>query len=136
IFLHALERLGTDQAPLPGNLLALSAYVFGEGRFTILDGSNGSSWGFGKPNNFTVDPQHAQKFLTTSLNVLLRVADTSATQLPDGAARLSTAFYAAKVLEPKMASYHPALQDQWLAVTSRLAALNAEGSGPSILKAV
>src|SRR5262245_22106360 len=52
LYLHALQGLSVAQTPLPGQLLALSAYPFGEGQIRIRDGSNNSSWGFGKPDNF------------------------------------------------------------------------------------
>src|SRR5215510_1219999 len=43
LYLHALEVLSSAQAPLPGQLLALSAYPFGEGQIRVSDGSNNSS---------------------------------------------------------------------------------------------
>lgn len=125
LYLHALERLRSNPAPLPGQLLALSAYPFGEGEIKISDGSNNSSWGFGKPTNFVVNPQLIQNYLTVSLGTLLRLADPAVTQLPEGASLISYALYAAKRLEPKVVEFHPALHEQWLTVTSRLAALNA-----------
>src|SRR5262245_8114019 len=84
LYLHALERLRSNPAPLPGQLLALSAYPLGEGEIKISDGSNSSSWGFGKSNNFVVNPQLIQSYLTVSLGTLLRLADPAVTQLPDG----------------------------------------------------
>jgi len=125
LYLHALEGLRSNPAPLPGQLLALSAYPFGEGEIKISDGSNNSSWGFGKPTNFVVNPQLIQNYLTVSLGTLIRLADPAVTQLPDGASLISYALYAAKRLEPKVVEFHPALHEQWLTVTSRLAALNA-----------
>ncbi|HEV2664156.1 MAG TPA: hypothetical protein VG324_04560 [Blastocatellia bacterium] len=62
LFLHALEGLSAAQTPLPGQLLALRAYPFGEGQITVRDGSAMTSLGFGKPDNFDVNPQHVQKF--------------------------------------------------------------------------
>src|SRR5215475_1342948 len=67
LYLQALEVLNSAQAPLPGQLLALSAYPFGESKISVRDGSNSSGWGFGKPDNFEVNPQHIQKFLTVAL---------------------------------------------------------------------
>jgi hypothetical protein len=128
--------LSAAQTPLPGQLLALSAYPFGEGQIRIRDGSNNSSWGFGKPDNFDVNPQHVQKFLTVALSALQRLADPSVTQAPDAASRLSVALYAAKALESKVAAFHPALQDQWQAMTSSLEALNPGGSAQRILQAL
>jgi len=136
LYLHALEVLSSAQAPLPGHLLALSAYPFGEGQIRVSDGSNSSGWGFGKPENFDVNPEHIQKFLTVALGALQRLADPSLTQAPDGASRLSVALYAAKVLESKVAAFHPALQNQWQEMTNRLESLNSAGSAQSILQAV
>jgi hypothetical protein len=136
LYLHALEVLNSAQAPLPGQLLALSAYPFGEGQIRIRDGSNSSGWGFGKPENFDVNPQHIQKFLTVALSALQRLADPSLTLAPDGASRLSVALYAAKALESKVAAFHPALQDQWQEITGRLESLNPAGSAQSILQAL
>src|SRR5215475_2446593 len=136
LYLHALQGLSVAQAPLPGQLLALSAYPFGEGQIRVRDGSNSSGWGFGKPENFDVNPQHIQKFLTVALSALQRLADPSLTLLPDGASRLSVALYAAKALESKVAAFHPALQNQWQEMTSRLESLNSAGSAQSILRAV
>jgi hypothetical protein len=126
LYLHALQRLSVAQTPLPGQLLALSAYPFGEGGFRIVDGSNSSGWGFGKPDNFDVNPQHVQRFLTVALSALQRLADPSVIQGPDAASRLSVALYAAKSLEPKVAAFHSALQDQWRGMTSSLEALNPQ----------
>ncbi|HKQ76803.1 MAG TPA: hypothetical protein VJ810_24120 [Blastocatellia bacterium] len=134
LFLHALEGLSAAPTPLPGQLLALSAYPFGEGRIRISDGSAGSSWSFGKPDNFTVNPQHAQNFLTVALGALQRLADSSLTISPDSASRLGVAFYASKALEPKIAAFHPALQDRWQEITSRLESLNSGGATQRILR--
>jgi hypothetical protein len=136
LYLHALEVVNSAQTPLPGQLLALSAYPFGEGEIRIRDGSNSSGWGFGKPENFDVNPQHIQKFLTVALSALQRLADPSLTLAPDGASRLSVALYAAKALESKVAAFHPALQEQWQGMTSRLESLNPAGSAQSILQAL
>ncbi len=136
LYLHALELLNAAQTPLPGQLLALSAYPFGEGQIRVSDGKNNSGWGFGKPANFNVNTQHAQKFLTVALNALQRLADPSLTQLPDAASRLSIALYTAKALESKVAAFHPALQDQWQEITSRLEALNPVGSGQKFLQQI
>jgi hypothetical protein len=136
LYLHALEVLSSAQSPLPGQLLALSAYPFGEGQISVRDGSNGSSWGFGKPEKFDVNPQHIQKFLTVALGALQRLADPSLTLAPDGVSRLSVALYAAKALESKVAAFHPALQNQWQEMTSRLESLNPAGSAQSILQAL
>jgi tetratricopeptide (TPR) repeat protein len=136
LYLHALEVLSSAQAPLPGQLLALSAYPFGEGQIRVRDGSNNSSWGFGKPENFDVNPEQIQKFLTVALGALQRLADPSLTQTPDGASRLSVALYAAKALESKVAAFYPALQEQWQGMTSRLESLNPAGSAQSILQAL
>jgi len=134
LYLHALDVLSAAQTPLPGQLLALGAYPFGEGQIRIRDGSNSSGWGFGKPENFDVNPQHVQKFLTVALSSLQRLADPSITLLPDAASRLSIALYAAKALESKVASFHPALQDQWQEISSRLEAMNPVGSAQRILQ--
>ena len=136
LFLHALQGLSAAQTPLPGQLLALSAYPFGEGQIRVRDGSGSSGWGFGKPENFEVNPQHVQKFLVVALNTLQRLADSSITLLPDAASRLSIALYAAKVFESKVAAFHPTLQDQWQEISSRLESLNPAGAGQSILQAI
>ena len=136
LYLHALQALSAAQTPLPGQLLALGAYPFGEGEIRIRDGSNSSGWGFGKPENFDVNPQHVQKFLTVTLGTLQRLADPSVMQSPDGASRLSVALFAAKALESKVAAFHPALQDQWQEMTRSLEALNPGGSAQKILQSL
>lgn len=136
LFLHALAALSAAQAPFPGQLLALSAYPFGEGEIRVRDGSNSSGWGFGKPENFEVNPQHVQKFLTVALGVLQKLADPSIMQAPDAASRLSVGLYTAKVFEPKVAAFHPALQEQWQEMTGKLETLNPAGSGQKILQAL
>jgi hypothetical protein len=136
LYLHALEILSSAQTPLPGQLLALSAYPFGESQIRIVDGSNSSGWGFGKPEKFDVNSQHVQKFLTVTLGALQRLADSPVAQFPDAASRLSVALYAAKALESKVAAYHPALQDQWQGMTRSLEALNPAGSAQSIFQAL
>lgn len=136
LYLHALRGLSAARTPLPGQLLALSAYPFGEGRIEIRDGSNSSGWGFGKPENFDVNPQHVQEFLTVALGALQRLADPSVTQAPDAASRLGVGLYAAKALESKVSAFLPALQDQWQGMTSALEALNTGGSAQRILQAL
>jgi len=136
LYLHALQGLSVAQTPLPGQLLALSAYPFGEGQINIRDGSNNSGWGFGKPENFDVNPQHVQKFLTVALGSLQRLADPSVMQAPDAASRLRVALYAAKALESKVAAFHPALQDQWLGMARSLEALTPDGSAQKILQSL
>ena len=136
LYLHALQRLSVAQTPFPGQLLALSAYPFGEGQINIRDGSNSSGWGLWKPENFDVNPQHVQKFLTVALCALQRLADPSATQAPDAVSRFSVSLYAAKALESKVAAFHPALQDHWQGMTSSLEALNPGGSAQRILQSL
>jgi tetratricopeptide (TPR) repeat protein len=128
LYLHALQSLSVAQTPLPGQLLALSAYPLGEGEIRIRDSSSASGWDFGKPDNFDINPQHVQKFLMVALSALQRLADPSVKQAPDAVSRLSLALYAAKALESKVAAFHPALRDQWQGMTSSLEALNSSSS--------
>lgn len=132
LYARALNRLRADAAPLPGQLLVLVAYPFGLGSVGLYNGQNSQGYGFGGPRDFTVDPQVVRLLLTTAHAVLARVAEPATLQLPDGAARLNSAFYAAKLLEPRVAEFQPSLLDEWRTVTLRLTTVVAEVTRQSL----
>ncbi|HKX32667.1 MAG TPA: hypothetical protein VJ302_33585, partial [Blastocatellia bacterium] len=134
LYLYALEGLNSNPAPLPGELMALSAYPFGESSIVISDGAHTASWGFTGSDQLKLNPQMAGRFLATSLNALLRVADPAVPQSPGRSSQLGAALFAARALESKVAAHAPALQDQWQALIARLAASNAGGPGANTVR--
>lgn len=129
---QALNRLRADPAPLPSQLLMLSAYPFGSGMVRMTDGQSSYGFGFGDAKNFSIDPLTVRQLLTTAYAVLARVIEPATAQLPDSAGRYNAAFYAIKLLEPKVAEFQPALLDDWRAVGIRLTAITAEKTRQSL----
>ncbi len=136
LYSFALSRLAQEQMPLPGQLLLLSAYPFGEGRVTVSNGGNTYGMGFGKPNNFSIDGQLIQTYLTTSFACLTRHAEAVSDQSPESASRIDSALFAARYLEPRIEKFQPALLPDWQALTGRLSAIASEQSRQSIDRTV
>ena len=132
LFFVALERVAREQFVIPGQLLMLSAYPFGESRVWMTDGRGTSSYGFGAPEKFALDPALIARFLAAAGDILARATEINPAQFPDLAPRLATALFAARLLEPKVAQYQPALLEKWPALLSRLHAATAEGSRDGI----
>jgi hypothetical protein len=132
LFFVALERVGREQFVVPGQLLMLSAYPFGEGRVWMTDGRGTSSYGFGTPSKFELDPALIARFLAAAGDILARTMEINPAQFPDLTPRLATALFAARMLEPKVAQYQPALLEKWPALISRLHAATAEASRDGI----
>jgi hypothetical protein len=118
----ALERLSRDNAPVPGQLLLLSGYPFGDSQVWIAGGDGVNSYRIEVPKDFTVDRQLIQQFISVALTVLNRTAGSDLSQFPDASARLGSALFAARFLEPKVGQFQPALLPEWRAATVRLLA--------------
>ena len=126
LFVQALNRLRVDPAPLPSQLLMLTAYPFALGWVKMLDGRSSSSNGVGVPPNFTPDLALIRQFLTVAYGVLTRIADPGTAQLPDAAGRYVAAMYALKLLELKVAEFQPALLENWRVMIAQMTTLVAE----------
>ncbi|MBI1762426.1 MAG: hypothetical protein HYR56_13420 [Acidobacteria bacterium] len=132
LYLKALNRLRADPAPLPSQLLMLTAYPFGTGMVRIADGQTSYGYGFGAAKNFAVDPLVVRQLLSAAYAILSRVAEPATLQLPDSAGRYNAAFYAAKLLEPKVAEFQPALLEEWRALSLRLTTATTEKTRQSL----
>lgn len=116
----AIDRLGQDNAPVPGQLLLLSAYPFGDKQVWVAGGAGVNSYRFEVPKDFTINVQQVQSFITVAYAVLTRTAGLDLSQFADATTRLGSALFAARLLEPKIAQFQPALLPEWHAVTVRL----------------
>jgi|GEM_PF-1840118 len=125
IYLVALDRLRNDPMAPPGQLMLLSAYPFGEDRVWVSNGGGTSSYGFQVPPNFTVDEALAQRFLAVAAIVISRAAELDPAQVPEAVAQFGAALFAARMLEPKVAKFQPALLGDWRALEARLSNLAA-----------
>jgi len=132
VYLTALERLRNDGAATPGQLLLLSAYPFGENRVWVTDGENTNSYGFQPPKDFTLDEQLIRRFIATAFTVLARTTELDPSQSPDVASWFGGALFAARLLEPKVAQYQPALLGDWRGLGARLAGLTAVKAGDGV----
>ena len=109
----ALERILRDESPMPGQLLLLSAYPFGEGQVWVGGGDGLNSYRIEVPTGFVVDRQLVGQFLDAAFAVLTRVAESDLSQFPDAEARRGSAIFAVRLIEPKVARFRPALAAQW-----------------------
>jgi tetratricopeptide (TPR) repeat protein len=98
----------------------------------MTDGNGTSSYGFGASQKFELDPALIARFLAAAGDILARTMEINPAQFPDLAPRLATALFAARLLEPKVAQYQPALLEKWPALISRLHAATAEASRDGI----
>lgn len=135
-YLTALERALRETPPVPGQLLLLSAYPFGENRVFVSNGSNNSSYGFPPVTDFNIDQGLIAKFLSGAALLLNRMVEINPAQSPDLAGHLNAALFAARYLEPKVAKYQPALIDDWRVMTSRLLAASQERARADIEEAL
>ncbi len=124
----ALERLGRDSAPVPGQLLLLSAYPFGDGQVWIAGGDGVNSYRFEVPRDFVIEKALAQSFIQVALTVLTRTAGSDLSQFPDARSRLGSALFAARLLEPKVAQFQPSLLPEWRTVAMKLMASASDKS--------
>jgi tetratricopeptide (TPR) repeat protein len=132
IYVAALTRLTLHPQPHAGELLLLSAYPFGEDRVWVANGESTNSYGFGVPQGYSPDPQIIGRFLATAASVLAKAAQLNPAQYPEQLVRVSTALFAARLLEPKVAQYQPELQEEWGVLTQRLLALSADATRKGI----
>lgn len=123
IYLASLARLAADPQSHAGQLLLLSAYPFGENRVLVTDGESNNGYGFNVPPGFQPDPQIINRFLVTAFTVIGKATQLNPAQYPEQGPRVGAALFAARVLEPKIAQYQPALIDDWGVAKTRLLAL-------------
>jgi len=116
----ALERLLRDEAPVPGQLLLLSAYPFGEGQVWVGGGDGLNSYRLEVPTGFVVDERLARQFIEAAFAVLTRVAEADLSGFPDAEARRGSAIFAVRLLEAKVARFSPALLPQWRVLAGKL----------------
>lgn len=129
LFLVALDQISRDPAVVPGQWLLLAAYPFGESTVYISDGGGLSSNSFGPPTtNATVDPQLAGRYLGSVAGMLARAAQINPAQSPELQSRIAAAFFTARLLEPKVVKYQPALAEGWREVTQQLSLLTEQKS--------
>lgn len=128
IYSAALARLANSPEAAAGQLLLLSAYPFGEKRVWVSNGESSSSFGFDVPKEAQPDPALIARFLTTAASVLAKAAELNPAQVPDHAPRIATALFTARLLEPKVAQYQPALLEAWRVAFGRLSALTEEAA--------
>jgi hypothetical protein len=127
-YLLALERLARENPPVPGQLLLLSAYPFGESRIYVSDGNSTNSYGFRPIKDFVPNQTVIAKFFAVAGGVLGRALEVNTAQSPDLVATLNIALFAARLLDPKVAKYQPERADEWRGLTGRLIAAAQEGA--------
>src|SRR5262249_12872385 len=120
LYLMALDRLRRDKLPVPGQLLLLSSYPFGDGNVWVSSGDGVNSYHFPVSDKFTIDENLIQHFIATAFTVIARHVGTDISQLPDANVRVGTALFAAKLLQPRIAKYSPERLDEWQSLTNAL----------------
>jgi len=124
LFLTALDQISRNPAGMPGQWLLLAAYPFGETVVYVSDGTGMNSSSFGPPAaNATVDPQIAGRYLASVAGMLARATQINPAQSPELGSRIGTAFFAARLLEPKVVRYEPALLESWRELAQQLSVL-------------
>jgi len=132
LYLLCLNRIVSDESSLPGQLMLLSAYPFGDNSVYVGDGSTTSSSGFPAPKNFTIDPQLINQFFSAAVTILSRTADLNVNASPDAPSRIAVAMFDVTKLRPKVAQFKPALMDTWDSLTARLTAVTPQETFDSI----
>ncbi len=123
LYLMALDRLQRDELPVPGQLLLLAAYPFGDENVWVSSGDGINSYHFPVSDKFIIDEKIVQRFIATAFTVLARNAEAHIRQLPDADARLGAALFAAKLLRPRIAKYSPDRLDAWQGLINALSNL-------------
>ena len=82
VFQAALERVAAEPQVVPGQLLLLAAYPFGENRVWISDGNSTSSIGFSRLPKFEVNERQITGFLRISAAVLNRASEIDIRRIP------------------------------------------------------
>jgi hypothetical protein len=122
LYSMALERLKSDNAPVPGQLLLLSAYPFGDNQVWISSGGGVNRYKFALPPDYKIDQSLINHFFSVAFHVISRNIELDLRQFPDSAARLGAALFSIRVIEPKIARFQPKLLDSWLDLGTRLSA--------------
>ncbi len=135
LFLYALATLGRQEIPVPGQLLVLSAYPFGEDRISISDGNSNSSYGFGKPKAFDINPVLIRSFFERATWLLGRTVQINTELAPD-LVRVNSGLFAARYLETKVAQYEPSLSEKWPLIISALYGAASEASRTGVARSL
>ena len=120
LYLMALDRLRRDNLPVPGQLLLLSSYPFGDGNVWVSSGDGVNSYHFPVSDKFTIDENLIQRFIATAFTVIARNAGPEISQLPDASVRIGAALFAVKLLQPRIAKYRPERLNEWQSLTNTL----------------
>jgi hypothetical protein len=120
LYLMALDRLRRDRSPVPGQLLLLASYPFGDGNVWVGSGDGVNSYHFQVSEKFTIDENLIQRFIATAFTVIARNAGPDISQLPDASVRVGSALFAAKLLQPRIAKYSPERLGEWQSLTNVL----------------
>jgi hypothetical protein len=120
LYLMALDRMQRDKSPVPGQLLLLASYPFGDGNVWVSSGAGISSYHFPVSDKFTIDEKIVQRFIAVAFVVLARNAEANTMQLPDANVRVGAALFAAKLLQPRIAKYCPERLREWGNLTDTL----------------
>jgi len=120
LYLTALGSLQREKLPVPGQLLLLSSYPFGDGNVWVSSGDGVNSYQFPVSDKFIIDEKIVQQFIATAFIVLARNAEAAVAQLPDANARVGAALFAAKLLQPRIAKYRPDRSEEWQGLINAL----------------
>ena len=120
LYLMALNRLQRDKNPVPGQLLLLASYPFGDGNVWVSSGESVNSYSFPVADKFAIDEKIVRRFIATAFIVLARNLEGNVSQLPDANARIGAALFAAKLLQPRIARYNPERSEEWHSLTNAL----------------
>ncbi len=126
LYLMALDSLQREKLPVPGQLLLLSSYPFGDGNVWVSSGDGVNSYQFPVSDKFIIDEKIVQQFIATAFTVLARNAEANVAQLPDANARVGAALFAAKLLQPRIAKYRPDRLEEWQGLMNTLFYLAGE----------
>src|SRR5581483_7658349 len=135
LYQFALTQLGNNPNATPGQVLLLASYPFGSGQVWLVDGNrNTMSMAFPPPKNFKMSPALVNQFLGTAMSVISRAGDMDPSQSSDVASFVGSALFAAKILQPRVAAYQPALQGDLANLTAKLTQLSSVASQEQIDK--
>ena len=126
LYAFALQRMANDPASTPGQALLLAAYPFGENQVWVTTGPMTMSMSFSPVKGYTTSPTLIQQFLAASIAVLGRTAALDPAQSPDATSRMASGLFAAKMLQPKFATFQPGLMDELSDLTSKMTSATSD----------
>ena len=132
LYLQVLATLRRFPVTAPGTLFALAPYAFGDRAMRLTDGTTNYFRAYQVPQNYQPRAAVAVPFLQAALGFLGRFAESNNSQRSTFHSMLGAAYFFVLMYEPQVGAYAPELNQSWLSMKARLAALAQDEARNSI----